>query len=107
MKNFDRLQYNNPQEYEQDLKAKGCTGFCPIPWVSLGINNNGDYRMCVQAAANRKVRGVCKDSDENTMRIEDTSIADARNSEIMKETRRDMIAGKRKSRAINFFIQYI
>ena len=54
MKNFDISQYKDPQEYEQDLKAKGCTGFCPIPWVSLGINNNGDYRMCVQAAANRK-----------------------------------------------------
>lgn len=95
MKHFDRNNYNNPQQYEQELKAKGCNGFCPVPWLSLGINNNGDYRMCVQAAANRKVRGVCKDSDDKTMRIEDTSLADARNSEIMKETRRDMIAGKR------------
>ena len=100
MKNFDRSQYKDPQEYEKELKAKGCNGFCPIPWVSLGINNNGDYRMCVQAAANRKVRGVCKDVDDETMRIEDTSLADARNSEIMKETRRDMIAGKRSEHCL-------
>lgn len=95
MKNFDRQQYNNPQQYAQDIKDKGCSGFCPVPWLSLGINNNGDYRMCVQAAANRKVRGVCKDKNDNVLSIENTSVVDARNSEIFKETRRDMIAGKR------------
>src|SRR5210317_192620 len=100
MKHFDRNNYNNPQEYAQDLKDKGCSGFCPVPWLSLGINNNGDYRMCVQSAANRKVRGVCKDSNDKIMRIEDTSLADARNSEIMKETRRDMIAGKRSEHCV-------
>ena len=50
--------------------------------------------------ANRKVRGVCKDVDDETMRIEDTSIADVSNSEIMKETRRDMIAGKRSEHCV-------
>ena len=47
-----------------------------------------------------KVRGVCKDTNDNTMRIEDTSLADVPNSEIMKETRRDMIAGKRSEHCL-------
>jgi sulfatase maturation enzyme AslB (radical SAM superfamily) len=102
MKHFDRTHYKDPEEYQQSIKDKGCSGFCPIPWVSLGVNNNGDYRMCVQAAANRKdnIRGQCKGTDGVTMRIEDTSIADSRNSEVMKETRRDMIAGKRSEHCV-------
>lgn len=102
MKNFDRSQFKNPEAYEKSVRDKGCNSFCPIPWVSLGVNNNGDYRMCVQAAANRKnnIRGQCKGPDGVTQRIEDTSIADARNSEVMKETRRDMIAGKRSEHCV-------
>ena len=92
MKNFaeKRSQFKDPVEYEQSVRDRGCTGFCPVPWTAIGVNNNGDYRMCVQAAAKQPERGIIAG-----MRVETHTIDQARNSDLMREVRRDMIAGKR------------
>jgi sulfatase maturation enzyme AslB (radical SAM superfamily) len=97
MKNFasKRNYPNDKQGYMEDLKAQGVKGFCPVPWCSIGINNNGDFRMCVQASSKKPERGVLSHCNGSTMRVENASIDQARNSELMKEVRRDMIAGKR------------
>jgi len=48
--------------------------FCPVPWTSFSINNNGQYRMCVQAHTHRKTRGVCRKSNNVIMTAENSSI---------------------------------
>lgn len=69
-------------------------GICPAPWVSIGINNNGDYRMCVQAVSKRPERGVCRNNSGQVLRIDTDSIDQARNSNIFNETRKAMLQGE-------------
>lgn len=67
-------------------------GICPVPWTSIGINNNGDYRMCVQSATKKPERGLCRHNNK-VLHVETSSIDAARNSDIFKQTRLSMMSG--------------
>ena len=61
--------------------------YCPVPWTSFSINNNGQYRMCVQANTHRKTRGVCRKDNNEIMTADNASINEARNCKLLKEVR--------------------
>jgi len=69
--------------------------FCPIPWVSLEIKNNGDYRMCPESASHFPSRGLITNSSGDIQNIKIMSVTDARNSSLLQEVRKNMVAGCR------------
>ena len=82
-------------EVEVNRIMKTHPGFCPVPWKHTAINNNGDFRMCVQATTHRPERGVLTTDDNTKMRVETHSITDSRNARLLKEVRKDMLEGNR------------
>ena len=82
-------------EVEVSRIMKTHPGFCPVPWKHTAINNNGDFRMCVQATTHRPERGVLTTDDKMKMRVETHSITDSRNAPLLKEVRKDMLEGNR------------
>ena len=69
--------------------------YCPVPWTSFSINNNGQYRMCVQANTHRKTRGVCRKDNNEIMTADNASINEARNCKLLKDVRSSMLKGER------------
>ena len=69
--------------------------YCPVPWTSFSINNNGQYRMCVQANTHRKSRGVCRKDNNEIMTADNASVNEARNSKLLKDVRLSMLKGER------------
>ena len=83
-------------EVEVNRIMKTNPGFCPVPWKHTAINNNGDFRMCVQANTHRPERGVLTtDNKLQKMRVDSHSITDSRNASLLKEVRKDMLEGNR------------
>lgn len=83
-------------EVEVNRIMKTNPGFCPVPWKHTAINNNGDFRMCVQANTHRPERGVLTTDDKlQKMRVDSHSITDSRNASLLKEVRKDMLEGNR------------
>lgn len=82
------------EQYLQTLQ-KDNPSWCPVPWTSFSINNNGDYRMCVQANTHRKTRGTLRTDKDVAMRADTHSVADTRNCSMLKDVRASMIAGER------------
>ena len=75
-------------------------GFCPVPWKHTAINNNGDFRMCVQATTKRPERGVLTTEDNAKMRVDSHSIIESRNAPLLKQVRKDMLAGERSEHCL-------
>ena len=69
--------------------------YCPVPWTSFDINNNGEYRMCVQANTHRETRGVCRKSNNEVMTADNSSINEARNASLLSSVRLAMLKGER------------
>lgn len=67
--------------------------FCILPWLSIAVKNNGDYRVCCHANTSR-TRGLLQNPDQKNLNASESSINEARNSETLKEIRRDMLQGK-------------
>lgn len=69
------------------------TNWCPLPWMSISLRNNGDLRLCVHSnqgydhGLNRKPDGTVYNAAADNMH-------DARNSQMMRQVRLDMLAGK-------------
>ena len=57
--------------------------YCPVPWTSFSINNNGQYRMCVQAHTHRETRGICQKDNNEPMTSDDSTIEEARNCNLL------------------------
>lgn len=66
--------------------------WCPIPWETISVNNNGQYRLCVQANTHRESRGVLY---HNGQALEATrhNLEDVRNCDTLKDVRKTMLAG--------------
>ena len=69
--------------------------YCPVPWTSFSINNNGQYRMCVQANTHRETRGVCRKNNNEIMTADNASISEAMNCSLLKDVRLSMLKGER------------
>lgn len=72
--------------------------FCPLPWIHLATRPNGDVRVCCTSNASgadlvdSKEVGLVTQNG-SIMNLRDNSIAEVWNSNYMKSTRVDMLAG--------------
>ena len=68
--------------------------FCTVPWVTFAVNHNGDYRVCVQAAQDKKTKGVLRQENEVPYRADTHSLKEIRNAPLYKEMRVAMLKGE-------------
>lgn len=68
--------------------------WCPIPWNSISTRLNGYYRLCSQSHADKKTMGIFRDDAGKILTADNTSIEEARNSNLVKEVREYMIRGE-------------
>lgn len=66
--------------------------FCPIPWIFQAVRNNGDIRICCQANATKN-KGVVRHPDGRSFNAGRDSMEEARNAELMKTVRKNMVEG--------------
>jgi len=66
--------------------------FCPIPWIFQAARANGDLRVCCQANVTEN-RGVIRKSNGNAYNAGSDDLDEARNADIMKEMRINMLQG--------------
>ena len=66
--------------------------FCPIPWNFQAVRNNGDIRICCQANVTKN-QGVVRHKDGTPYNAGKHSMAQARNAELMKTVRKNMLNG--------------
>ncbi len=67
--------------------------FCPIPWNFQAIRANGDVRICCQANVTKN-QGVIRKADGTAYNARRDSLVEARNAELMKIVRKNMLAGE-------------
>jgi MoaA/NifB/PqqE/SkfB family radical SAM enzyme len=66
--------------------------FCPIPWIFQAVRNNGDIRICCQANVTPN-QGVVRKEDGTPYNAGRDSMSEARNGELMKIVRKNMLNG--------------
>jgi len=66
--------------------------FCPIPWNFQAVRSNGDLRVCCQANITKN-RGVLRKQDGKAYHAASDDLVDARNSDLIKSMRRNMLSG--------------
>ena len=67
--------------------------FCPLPWMSLNVRNNGDIRVCCNANVSFG-QGLVKKPDGSAYNLGKDSIHEFRNSDLMKDIRLSMLKGE-------------
>jgi pyruvate-formate lyase-activating enzyme len=67
--------------------------FCPIPWNFQAIRSNGDIRICCQANISAG-QGILFKDDGSPFNAESDDLNQARNAQLMKSVRKDMLDGK-------------
>ncbi len=67
--------------------------FCPIPWNFQAIRANGDVRICCQANVTKN-QGVIRKEDGTAYNAGRDDLVEARNAELMKIVRKNMLAGE-------------
>ena len=70
-----------------------CT-FCPLPWNSINLRNNGDMRICCNTNSYSPQRGIMKKEDGTPYNAGKDDWNEARNAEILKEVRVSMMKGE-------------
>jgi len=70
-----------------------CT-FCPLPWNSINMRNNGDLRICCNTNSYSPQRGIMKKEDGTPYNAGKDDWDEARNAEILKEVRASMMKGE-------------
>lgn len=75
-------------------KKKPKDTFCPIPWNTISLTNNGDYRLCVQANTFRETRGIFCDDKGVPLNASTVRAKDVRNAKLVKEIRSYMLKGQ-------------
>ena len=68
--------------------------FCPLPWNSINIRNNGDLRICCNANSYTKNRGIIRKKDGTPFNAKKDNLNEARNSNLSKEIRSSMLKGE-------------
>lgn len=67
--------------------------FCPVPWNFQAIQNNGAVRVCCQMNVTPG-RGTLKKDDGTTYNAAKDNLTQARNADLIKEVRRQMLNGE-------------
>ena len=52
--------------------------FCPIPWNSISIVNNGDFRVCCNADYKDRIGTLLKDENNKTLNASDDDWSEVR-----------------------------
>ena len=74
--------------------STACT-FCPLPWNSINLRNNGDLRICCNTNSYTKNRGILRKEDGTTpYNAGKDDWQEARNAELLKEVRVSMMKGE-------------
>lgn len=68
--------------------------FCPLPWNSINIRNNGDLRICCNANSYTENRGIIRKKDGVPYNASKDDVHIARNSDLSKDIRRTMLKGE-------------
>ena len=82
--------------------------FCPLPWIHLATRPNGDVRVCCTANASgadsidTKDIGLVK-RDGVVMNLRDHTIEEVWNSEQMRKTRLQMLAGEQPASCLKCY----
>lgn len=67
--------------------------WCPLPWMSLNVRNNGDVRVCCNANTSLNQGLVAKENgDYYNLRTDD--VQSFRNAQLMKDIRKDILSAK-------------
>lgn len=74
-----------------DHKFDTETTFCPLPWNSINIRNNGDIRICCNANSYTANRGIVRKPDGTPYNASKDDLQDSRNAELMKDVRSTML----------------
>jgi len=67
--------------------------WCPLPWMSLNVRNNGDIRVCCNANVSN-TQGLVSKANGTNYNLGKDNIDDFRNADIMKEIRLAMLDGE-------------
>lgn len=67
------------------------TKFCPLPWNSINLRNNGDVRICCNTNSYTENRGILKDESGNNLNVRENSFSEIRNAPLLKEVRLAMM----------------
>ena len=67
--------------------------FCPLPWISTNIRNNGDLRLCCHSNHGPD-KGLLRKSDNTVYNAKNDSFSEAINSEKSKDTRLKLLNNK-------------
>ena len=70
-----------------------CT-FCPLPWNSINIRNNGDIRICCNANSYSANRGIVRKLDGTPYNASKDDFEEVRNAALLKEVRSTMLKGE-------------
>jgi len=73
--------------------------YCPLPWIHLGIRNNGDLRVCCHANQGSD-KGLLRKPDGSVYNTEFDNIDKARNSQKMKDIRKAFLNNEWHSECI-------
>ena len=91
----------------QEIKLSSNT-FCPLPWIHIATRPNGDVRLCCTANASgadivdTKDVGLVK-QDGVVMNLRDHTIEEVWNSEQMRQTRVQMLAGEKPASCLKCY----
>ena len=75
-------------------KENDCSKFCPLPWNSINIRNNGDIRICCNANSYTENRGIVRHDNGTPYNASKDNLQDSRNAKLMKEVRSTMLRGE-------------
>jgi sulfatase maturation enzyme AslB (radical SAM superfamily) len=67
--------------------------FCPIPWIHHAVRTNGDIRVCCESNVTEN-HGILRKDNGVPYNSATDSIQDARNAELLKQIRLNMLEGK-------------
>ena len=70
-----------------------CT-FCPLPWNSINLRNNGDLRICCNTNSYSPQRGIMKKETGETYNAGKDDWNKARNAPLLKQVRQSMMKGE-------------
>ena len=76
------------------METKAKDTFCPLPWNSINLRNNGDMRICCNTNSYSPQRGIMKNEEGETYNAGKHDFNEARNAQILKDVRKDMLKGE-------------
>lgn len=68
--------------------------FCPLPWNSINLRNNGDLRICCNTNSYSPQRGILKKENGVPYNAGRDDLNEARNAQLLKDVRSSMLKGE-------------